>query len=131
MPGTLASTRSMAAEPPTLRDLEAHRQPLGQLADVGHDADHAAAGAQLVEGGGDDVERVGVERAEPLVEEERLEPGRPGDASPATWSARARASAREARNVSPPDSVRAERTWDALVWSTTPKPPDRPSTVRA
>ena len=55
----------------------------------------------------------------------------PDDPRPATWSARARASAREARNVSPPDSVRADRTWEALVWSTTPKPPDRPSTVRA
>ena len=39
------------------------------------------------------------------------------------WSASASARAREARNVSPPDSVRAGRVWDALVWSTTRNPP--------
>ena len=40
----------------------------------------------------------------------------------ATCSARARASAREARKVSPPESVRARRTSSALRWSTTTKP---------
>ena len=38
-------------------------------------------------------------------------------------SARARASASEARNVSPPDRVRAERTSSALRWSMTTKLP--------
>ena len=69
-------TRSTVAAPPTLRHLEPHRQPLGQLPHVGDDADHAAAGAQLLERGGDDVEGVGVEGAEALVEEDRLEPRR-------------------------------------------------------
>src|SRR3954451_4446774 len=54
-----------------LGDLEAHGNALGQLPHVGDDADGAAAGAEVLDGAGHDVERVGVERAEPLVEEQR------------------------------------------------------------
>ena len=105
-----------------LRDLVADRHPLGQLADVGDDPDHAAARAELLDRARDRLERVGVERAEALVEEDRHRAGpRRPSPRPASWSASARASASDAWNVSPPESVRAERTSSALAWSTTRK----------
>jgi hypothetical protein len=45
---------------------------------VAHHADHAAAVAQGVEGAHHVVEGVGVERSEPLVDEEGVEVGTPG-----------------------------------------------------
>src|SRR5262249_48126754 len=57
----------------TLHNLVAHRHALGELADVGDDADHAAVVAERLEGGGDGVQAVGVEGAEALVEEDGVE----------------------------------------------------------
>ncbi len=65
-------------------------------------------GSQVLERTGDRVEGVGVEGAEPLVEEDRLQAGRTlGRRARSGSSARASASDSDARNVSPPDSVRA------------------------
>ena len=58
---------------PDLGHLEPHRHPLGELADVRHDGDHPAGRAELLDRTGDDVERRRVERAEALVEEDRLQ----------------------------------------------------------
>ena len=85
--------------------LEADRHPLGQLGHVADESDHPAGRAEVLDGPGHDVEGGGVERAEALVQEERLEWGGAAAGRQATCSASARASAREARKVSPPDSV--------------------------
>jgi hypothetical protein len=57
-------------------NLVAHGQAVGEVADVRDDADEATGGAELLDGRGDDVERLGVECAEAFVEEDRLELGR-------------------------------------------------------
>ncbi len=117
------STRSEAPVSP-LRTSTPRRQPLGQLLDVGHHAHHAVAALQRVEGLHCDLERLGVERAEALVEEQALE--RLGGAARraarrARLSASARARASDARKVSPPDSVRTERSLSPFQWSMTRK----------
>ena len=70
------STRVDRRCPWSLHDLVPHGHPLGELAYVGDDADHPVVAAEGLERRGDRVERVGVERAEALVEEDRIELGR-------------------------------------------------------
>ena len=114
------SIRSTVDESTVLGHLEAHRHPVGELADVGHDGDHPAARAELLDRRRHDVEGAGIERAEALVEEDRLDrSARPRRPARSVASARARASDSDARNVSPPDSVRALRSSSALAWSRT------------
>ena len=92
-------------------DLETQGHPFGQFADVGDDGDHATRRTQFLDSGCGHIKGLGVERAEPLVEEQRIE----------TWSAlwsqirvtvaeRQSAKARLARKVSPPESDFAWRT---------------------
>ena len=85
------------------------------------------AGGERLDRARDHVEGLGVERAEPLVEEDRLQRlGAGRTRARATRSASARASASDAWNVSPPDSVRTGRVSSALAWSTTRKSPWSP-----
>jgi hypothetical protein len=59
--------------------LEPHRHPFGERVHVGDHADHpVAASGQVLQGGGDHVEGGRVQRAEALVEHDRLEAGRSG-----------------------------------------------------
>ena len=61
-----------------LLDLQLGRDPAAQLGDVADDADRAATGAQPVEAVHHVVERVGVEGAEALVDEQRVDLGAAG-----------------------------------------------------
>ncbi|MFC7716550.1 hypothetical protein [Nonomuraea recticatena] len=102
-------------------DLEAHRHPVGQRGNVCDDADHAVLPrGEAFERGGDGVERGGVERAEPLVEEDRVEAARDGS--------RQREGQREGGLEGlAPDSVRALRRRPASPWSMTSMSPLPPS----
>ena len=69
---------------------------------------------------GDGLERLRVEGAEALVEEDRLEPGRPARRRRRPARRRApSARASDAWKVSPPESVRTDRRSSPCPWSTT------------
>src|SRR5262249_56903305 len=63
-----------AAGRPLTLDRQPVRNPLRELADMGDHADHTVGVAQALERIYDDVQRLGVERAEALVDEHRLQP---------------------------------------------------------
>src|SRR3712207_1604650 len=62
-----------AAPPPLAFDLQPGVDQFLELGDVRDDADHAPALLEVLEGADREVERFGVEGAEALVDEDRLE----------------------------------------------------------
>ena len=71
--GVLARDGRRAAD---LADAEAHRHAFGERGNVGDDADDPLAAAERLDRARDDVERLGIERAEAFVEEDRFQRGR-------------------------------------------------------
>ena len=124
----VSAPRPVATSPAVATDLEPHRDPFGQRGDVGDHADHPVALGQVLQRRGDDLQGVGVQSAEALVEEDRVQRG-PAARRPASTAARdsASANARLAWNVSPPDRVCTERAESASAWSMTKNSPDRGS----
>jgi hypothetical protein len=87
-------------------DREPHGDPISQRRHVRDHADHPVPpGRQVLQGGGDDVERGLIKGAEPFIKKIELRRAAPWAARVDSWADIARASARLAWNVSPPDSV--------------------------
>src|SRR5262245_42345292 len=75
-PGSLRGRRSTGGDRgggPRPSDVDAGGQALGQLLDVGDDADHPPAAVQLLERLDDDVQRLRIQGPEALVEEQAVE----------------------------------------------------------
>ena len=106
--------------PCPLHDLVAHGHPVGELAHVGDDARPSGRRCRASRCAEATVSRVSASSV-PNPSSRKIDSSwaAPSAASAATWSASARASASEAWNVSPPDSVRTDRRSSALRWSTT------------
>ena len=93
---------------------KSHRNALGKVLDVGHDADRPTPGTELFDRRGHQLQRLGVETAEASSRNIASSGAAPSAANSTTWSARESARANEARKVSPPERVRAERGSSAF-----------------
>jgi hypothetical protein len=111
--------RADPAPPLGLLDLEPSRHAVGQLADVGDDADDPAIAAEVLDRIDDRLERLGSSVPNPSSRNRLSSDACWVTARLDTCSASARARASEARNVSPPDRVRTLRVSSPFHRSTT------------